>query len=262
MIVLYGVIPLRQETAPGTEGATSPRKGPGGTIRFSVKGKLTPYAGVNECRACKRVVSLLGRKHHCRGCGEVFCNACTTPRVLAEAPALVHVLGATRPQRLCLVCKTCMPEPAVAAGNPRLRAPLPINGEKVLPSTSASGAARPAMPATLTAGVNGEVQETNLDRGLATFGSVVEVATAGIASPIASTVGALAVAAVSASGVADMAGQALMGLLAVAERFPMGSLCCGLLKDMVALYQVRCTIIVIIHTCVCEICAEFTSLAS
>ena len=248
----YGCAAL-QGTAPSTpEGAaTSPRKQGCGVlrrdmIRTSVQGNWTPYTRAYECHACTRVFSTLVRKHHCRGCGEVFCDACTTPRVLDQAPALVHVLGATRPQRLCAACKACMPEPAATAGYPPLRAPSLPSGDGALASADASASASPAAPAapsSPTAGTNtglgGTGSAVTLQHVVATVGNVVDTVTMGTASPVASVAGDV-VAMASASGVVDMAGQALSGLLAVAARFPLGSQCCGLLKDMFALYQVCC----------------------
>ena len=234
---------LIQGTAPSTPNgaATSPRRGRR-TIRESVHGNWTPYTRVYECRACSRVFSSLVRKHHCRGCGEVFCDACTTPRVLDQAPALVHVLGATRPQRLCAACKACMPEPAATASNPTSRPTSPPSDNGVLVSASASGGASPAAPAapsspTKAEGTGGSA--VTLQQVVATVGNVVDTVTTAAASPVGSVAGDV-VAMASASGVVDVAGQALSGLLAVAARFPLGSQCCGLLKDMFALYQVCC----------------------
>ena len=89
--------------------------------------------------------------------------------------------------------------------------------------------------------------------GLQTVAAVLSDAHAVVVDPDAVTIGGAVVGVVSshagdvvamasASGIVDMAGQALSGLLAVAARFPLGSQCCGLLKDMFALYQVCCTI--------------------
>lgn len=37
-----------------------------------------------SCAACKRPFSLFVRKHHCRLCGQIFCNACSIRRVYAK----------------------------------------------------------------------------------------------------------------------------------------------------------------------------------
>ena len=197
------------------------------------------------------------RKHHCRGCGEVFCDACTTPRVLGQAPALVDRLGATRPQRLCSACKTCMPEPA-ATGSARSPASRPTSlqsGDGVPVGDSAYGSATAAAPAAQEVGGLQEVARhgkendghrhgsrvSNLEHVVATAVKAVDAVDADTVASVANVVGN-AFATASASGVVDMAGQALSGLLAVAQRFPLGSQCGGLLKDMFALYQVCCTI--------------------
>ena len=242
-------MPSLQGTAPSTpEGAAaSPRKGRTGTIRTSVQGNWTPYTRAYECRACARVFSTLVRKHHCRGCGEVFCDACTTPRVLGQAPALVDRLGATRPQRLCSACKACMPDPA-AASSPTSR--LTPSDDGVVVSASPATLATQELARTGTAIMSAKETDaghrhgsrvTSLEHVVATAVNIVDAVNVETVTSVASGVGN-AFATASASGVVDMAGQALSGLLAVAERFPLGSQCCGLLKDMFALYQVCCTI--------------------
>lgn len=43
-------------------------------------------------RSCGRPFTLLRRRHHCRGCGRIFCDACSPLR------------GAPVPQRRCQSC--------------------------------------------------------------------------------------------------------------------------------------------------------------
>ena len=158
-------------------------------------------------------------KHHCRGCGEVFCDACTTPRVLSEAPALVDVLGATRPQRLCAACKACIPNPAatITSSLPlALRAPLPPSGDR---SPAAGVSKSDSLGASVRVGVDSDV--------LKKLAAIVS----GGHDVVDSDMGSLA--------------SESTGLLAVAERFKLtsswfmkGSQYCGLLTDLFVLSQV------------------------
>lgn len=38
----------------------------------------------SSCASCKRLFSLFVRRHHCRLCGQIFCNACSMRRVYAK----------------------------------------------------------------------------------------------------------------------------------------------------------------------------------
>ena len=52
---------------------------------------------VNRCRGCLRLFTVLNRRHHCRSCGRIFCNACSSERT--------RVSGSQNTKR---VCKWCM----------------------------------------------------------------------------------------------------------------------------------------------------------
>ena len=39
------------------------------------------------CEACSKRFTLTRRRHHCRSCGEVFCDDCALVRALGSAPA-------------------------------------------------------------------------------------------------------------------------------------------------------------------------------
>jgi len=72
-----------------------------------------------ECRDCRSTFNLIRRKHHCRGCGEIFCSNCATHTTL---PSHYGVQGAVR---VCAACRADVkasevsPEPAASGG--RLR---------------------------------------------------------------------------------------------------------------------------------------------
>lgn len=51
---------------------------------------------VTECNSCLVEFSLTVRKHHCRGCGDIFCNDCSSKQ--AEVPSF------KKPQRVCEAC--------------------------------------------------------------------------------------------------------------------------------------------------------------
>eukprot|EP01012_Entosiphon_sulcatum_P061776 TRINITY_DN8761_c0_g1_i1.p1 TRINITY_DN8761_c0_g1~~TRINITY_DN8761_c0_g1_i1.p1 ORF type:complete len:218 (+),score=17.77 TRINITY_DN8761_c0_g1_i1:61-714(+) len=51
-----------------------------------------------ECRGCKSSFGVLRRKHHCRGCGRIFCDTC------AAAQVVVPWLNKLDPVRTCLRC--------------------------------------------------------------------------------------------------------------------------------------------------------------
>ena len=50
------------------------------------------------CPRCAQSFWLLRRRHHCRGCGEIFCDACASARV-----AMPHI-GFAEPVRACSAC--------------------------------------------------------------------------------------------------------------------------------------------------------------
>ncbi|KAI0352816.1 FYVE-domain-containing protein [Trametes cingulata] len=65
---------------------------------------------VSECRECRRRFTFLNRRHHCRRCGRIFCDRCSSYRVLLDPSDIVHdpsfpesSLVATQ-QRVCRGC--------------------------------------------------------------------------------------------------------------------------------------------------------------
>jgi len=53
-----------------------------------------------ECMACKSPFSFVVRKHHCRNCGGIFCNPCSTKKIA------ILKYGLAEPQRVCVNCFT------------------------------------------------------------------------------------------------------------------------------------------------------------
>jgi hypothetical protein len=52
---------------------------------------------VSECQRCKAALTFFRRKHHCRECGNIFCNSCLSKRIKME-----HIST-----KLCKICLTC-----------------------------------------------------------------------------------------------------------------------------------------------------------
>ncbi|XP_018915382.1 RUN and FYVE domain-containing protein 2-like isoform X2 [Bemisia tabaci] len=50
----------------------------------------------SKCHACAREFTLARRKHHCRNCGEIFCNACSDNTMPMPSSA--------KPERVCDTC--------------------------------------------------------------------------------------------------------------------------------------------------------------
>jgi len=58
-----------------------------------------PDKSVKFCKVCFRKFSLLIRRHHCRGCGHVFCNSCA-PKIGSYSGAKTRMCGDCCDQRV------------------------------------------------------------------------------------------------------------------------------------------------------------------
>lgn len=58
-----------------------------------------PDSDRTECSKCKMSFTLTHRRHHCRGCGEIFCSDCCG--FWFQLPIDFHATG---PERACLEC--------------------------------------------------------------------------------------------------------------------------------------------------------------
>jgi hypothetical protein len=74
--------------------------------------KWEPDSEANECRRCNKRFGLLNRRHHCRRCGLVVCDKCSTARTFLPANQILndpnggeslHAL-ATQHHRVCDKC--------------------------------------------------------------------------------------------------------------------------------------------------------------
>lgn len=55
---------------------------------------------VTNCRQCEKAFSVSRRKHHCRNCGEIFCNECSENKMPLPSSA--------KPVRVCDTCHTVL----------------------------------------------------------------------------------------------------------------------------------------------------------
>jgi len=82
---------------------------------------------VHECRSCKRRFNFLLRRHHCRRCGKIFCDRCSSYRATLEASEVVRdpavvADGAPEGPSVQRVCEACFDETNANADMPaRLR---------------------------------------------------------------------------------------------------------------------------------------------
>ncbi|XP_021347524.1 RUN and FYVE domain-containing protein 2-like isoform X4 [Mizuhopecten yessoensis] len=62
-----------------------------------------------QCSSCDKEFSLARRKHHCRNCGEIFCNECSDNKMPLPSSA--------KPVRVCDSCQTLLLQRYSSAGN-------------------------------------------------------------------------------------------------------------------------------------------------
>lgn len=78
----------------------------GGVVPAANFARWKPDAEVNACEKCRKAFTLLRRRHHCRRCGGIFCDACTTGRMILKNP-LTEAGRATGTVPDCRVCDDC-----------------------------------------------------------------------------------------------------------------------------------------------------------
>ncbi len=72
-----------------------------------------PDASCAQCQRCDQAFGTWVRKHHCRCCGRIFCNACTQRRMPLPA------LGMVAPVRVCDECAAAAAAAAAGTGAAR-----------------------------------------------------------------------------------------------------------------------------------------------
>ncbi|KAI7866832.1 hypothetical protein BDF14DRAFT_1693866, partial [Spinellus fusiger] len=90
----------------------------------------------HDCRRCSRRFNFLVRRHHCRRCGLVVCDRCSSHRIRLPFEHIIqdpvsdpthHVLVALHPQRVCDACIRPIAKIASHAFTPTLPpTPLPV----------------------------------------------------------------------------------------------------------------------------------------
>lgn len=73
--------------------------------QLTAQGLWQQDADVSVCNLCSQPFSLFLRRHHCRDCGQIFCDKCTKSRKIVK--------GYPNPQRVCYVCFTGSIAPSV-----------------------------------------------------------------------------------------------------------------------------------------------------
>ncbi|XP_027075181.1 protein FREE1-like [Coffea arabica] len=74
------------------------------------KDHWVPDEAVNKCTACSSIFNAFNRKHHCRNCGDIFCDKCTQGRIALTADENAQ------PVR---VCDRCLAEVTQRLSNTR-----------------------------------------------------------------------------------------------------------------------------------------------
>ncbi|KAG8736668.1 hypothetical protein FRC12_017505 [Ceratobasidium sp. 428] len=91
----------------------------------SIQTRWEPDDAVGECRGCRRRFTWLLRKHHCRRCGQIFCDRCSSRRAVLDPsdvvlePSMVggqHAGGSSTHR----VCEPCYDATTASIGAPRL----------------------------------------------------------------------------------------------------------------------------------------------
>ena len=100
-----------------------------------------PDSEASNCMKCGLKFNLVKRRHHCRGCGKVFCNSCCSQK---------HVLSYIddgKPSRVCDDCKTLLREAeaaSAAVGSPTKNPPAGVLKKNSVDQGSPSAAAAAA----------------------------------------------------------------------------------------------------------------------
>ena len=66
---------------------------------------------VNRCMNCKTQFSVIQRKHHCRGCGQIMCKKCLIYQ------AIMRNISTTKPVKVCKNCYNRINEERIRSEN-------------------------------------------------------------------------------------------------------------------------------------------------
>ena len=94
---------------------------------------------VAACRVCKRPFTLMRRRHHCRACGRVFCDACS-PHRLRLLDGAARGAAVKVDQR---ACDSCVVAAMQVVPPPALSSPQPSAASPTKPATAARPSTSP-----------------------------------------------------------------------------------------------------------------------
>ncbi|OUM61609.1 hypothetical protein PIROE2DRAFT_62400 [Piromyces sp. E2] len=66
------------------------------------KNHWKPDSEVSSCADCSRAFTLINRRHHCRKCGDIFCNQCTSYTARLDQDCRFNPKGIE--SRICRKC--------------------------------------------------------------------------------------------------------------------------------------------------------------
>eukprot|EP01065_Artemidia_motanka_P045820 TRINITY_DN680_c1_g1_i1.p1 TRINITY_DN680_c1_g1~~TRINITY_DN680_c1_g1_i1.p1 ORF type:complete len:422 (+),score=113.17 TRINITY_DN680_c1_g1_i1:89-1267(+) len=101
-------------------------------------------ASAAECHSCCRPFRVFRRRHHCRHCGHIHCNSCSSRRVWLPA-----VMAYRAPQRVCDKCHARLTQPLHRSFDvslprmPKLSLHSPSSADAVTPKEEVVGQGQP-----------------------------------------------------------------------------------------------------------------------
>lgn len=78
------------------------------TIEPRTPSTWIPDERVKRCYACNAHFTAYRRKHHCRGCGRIFCNGCSSHRMVIPTFWLTYAPSPAIPDKVQRMCGTCV----------------------------------------------------------------------------------------------------------------------------------------------------------
>jgi len=103
---------FRVPTHDAPQKVTSPR--PNAPVPHAMHSQWERDSSATECKSCHKRFTFYFRKHHCRRCGKVYCNGCSSRRILLDPSEVVTDPGVPEERHteptLQRVCQTCYDE--------------------------------------------------------------------------------------------------------------------------------------------------------
>lgn len=92
------IVELKEKALKSADDAVSP----GGSSKTNAS--WTPDKLISKCVGCNKEFSITRRKHHCRNCGQIFCNNCSERVVQLPNANGNSGSGHNKPVRVCDIC--------------------------------------------------------------------------------------------------------------------------------------------------------------